>query len=58
MRINIDFIMKLSLTAGSNHMIITFVNALTKQLDYLVTLEKTLSMEKFARIFMNFYIGF
>jgi hypothetical protein len=55
-RINIDFITKLPPISAGNDTIITFVNSLTKRVHWVATQEKTLIAEKFAEIFVTFYI--
>jgi len=54
-RINIDFIVKLPSSSSGNDTIITFIDGLTKRAHWIATAEKTLTAERFAEIFIDFY---
>jgi len=54
-RINIDFIVKLPVCSSGNDTIITFIDGLTKRAHWIATVEKSLSAERFAEIFVDFY---
>jgi len=52
---NIDFIVKLPVSSSGNDAIITFIDGLTKRAYWIATVEKSLSAERFAEIFVDFY---
>ena len=54
-RINIDFIVKLPTSSSGNDTIITFIDGLTKRAHWIATCERTLTAERFAEIFVDFY---
>ena len=54
-RINIDFIVKLPKSSSGNDTIITFIDGLTKRAHWIATCERTLTAERFAEIFVDFY---
>lgn len=55
-RINIDFITKLPVTSQGHDTIVTFIDGLTKRAHWIAASEKFLTAEKFANLFIDFYI--
>jgi len=54
-RINIDLIVELPVLSSGNDTIITFIDGLTKRAHWIATAEKSLTAERFAEIFVDFY---
>jgi len=55
-RINIDFITKLPTTEADNDTVIPFIDGLTKSAHWVATKEESLTVQRFAELFIEHYM--